>query len=691
MTNPPPARPAFRPDIEGLRALAVLAVMAYHAGWTFLGGGFAGVDVFFVVSGFVITAQLLRELDRDGTISLTRFYGRRAKRLLPAAGVVILVTAAAAWALAPVTQLRTIAGDLIGSSLYVVNWVFASRSVDYLAEDVEPSPMQHYWSLAVEEQFYLIWPVLFLLMIWLARRFGARVTRAGLATGLALLVVVPSLLWAFYLTHADPARAFFVTTTRLWELGVGALIAIGASLWPRIPRVLGSLLAAAGVLTVIAGMLLQSSATPWPGPGALVPVLGTAAVIIGGFSAGASGVSRVLGVAPLIWIGGLSYSLYLWHWAVLRIAQWQFGDLALWQSTLAVLASVLPAWVCYRLIEQPIRHSKSLNASPLLSISVGVNATVVAVVAALLLMLSVQTPGTATSSGGRQVGVEQGEGLPQEPGDDLDGPPLYPALTPDPLQADEDVPDLYSRGCQVDRGSAEPVLCEGGVSDSDVTVALLGDSKIAQWESGFEVMAEEQGWRLISHTKSGCVATDETVFYEEQPDTECREWGRAVMDQLLQDPPDVVIISGRREEAGATLEQTSGDNLAKGYARYWEQLAEAGTQVIAISDTPDPKVGGPSYECVAANPDDYATVCVWDYQANPSSHALRGATELVDGALFVDMDPWICPGGTCRSVYRNIVTYRQGSHITDTFVLYLTPILEREILPVINEHREATR
>jgi peptidoglycan/LPS O-acetylase OafA/YrhL len=223
----------FRPDVEGLRAIAVLLVLLYHAKLTGLSGGFVGVDVFFVISGFLITTQLLNELDRRGTVSLTGFYARRAKRLLPAAAVVLVATMVMTLTLMPRHRWDSAGGDIVSAALYVVNWRFAERSVDYLAEGLAPSPVQHFWSLAVEEQFYLVWPLLMLGAALLARRLHNN----RLALGAALAAVaIPSFVWSLTYTSSTPAKAFFVTTTRMWELAVGAGIAVAAALLPRIPR-----------------------------------------------------------------------------------------------------------------------------------------------------------------------------------------------------------------------------------------------------------------------------------------------------------------------------------------------------------------------------------------------------------------------------------------------------------------------
>lgn len=219
----------FRPDIEGMRAIAIGLVLVYHAGVRQLPGGFVGVDVFFVISGFLITSLLVRELESTGRISLSRFYARRAKRLLPATGLVLVATAILTWWTVSAVDWRAFGMDIVSAALYIVNWRLADRSVDYLAEDVGASPVQHFWSLAVEEQFYIVWPLLIVALAWWLRRHGRLRLRPVLTAGI-LAVIVPSLAYSVYLTANSPATAFFVTPTRLWELGIGALAAIGTTL-----------------------------------------------------------------------------------------------------------------------------------------------------------------------------------------------------------------------------------------------------------------------------------------------------------------------------------------------------------------------------------------------------------------------------------------------------------------------------
>lgn len=677
-------RRRFRRDIEGLRALAVVFVLIHHASASLLPGGFAGVDMFFVVSGFVITTQLVREVERTGTINLPGFYARRAKRLLPAAALVLVFTAVSSWLFVSRVQWSTIGTDIAGAALYVVNWVFAARSVDYLAEDVEPSPVQHFWSLAVEEQFYIIWPLLIIGLSVLGVRLAKRSAkhgspafplRATLALGLVWVVVLPSLAWSIYYTATSPQQAYFVTTTRLWELGIGALVAVLSPTWERLSPKVGSIVAWVGLVLLVGGVMLITLETPWPGSAALVPTVATALVMIGGFQADATGPVRVLGLSPLVWIGGLSYSLYLWHWPILRTAEWIIGDLNVWLGLLFAALSVIPAWVGYHLVEKPVRYSRRVSKSPRLSLSLGMNFTLIGVVGGLVLVSVAAAPAQ-----------QQGEvASPAEAGEGGGDGPLFPTITPDPAQAAADIPDLYDRGCQVEIADSEVISCPSEVANSgDLTVALVGDSKAAQWASAFDEVAAEEGWRLVSYTKSSCSFTDAVQLRDDEPYEACAEWGVNVEELLTtSERPDVVVktaVAGGAQDADGNR---TPEALAQGYASLWDRLGEEGIPVIAMSDTPQPGTDTPVYECVADNMDDPNAECSFGSGDGSGSEALRAGVDASDNATYLDMNQHVCPDGTCPAVYRNVLTYRQGSHITDTLVRVLTPELSSELVPEV--------
>ena len=678
----------FRPDIEGLRAVAIGLVLVYHAGVKQLPGGFVGVDVFFVISGFLITGLLIRELERNGRISLSNFYARRAKRLLPAAALVLAVTALLTWLTSAVTSWRTFGLDIVAASTYVVNWVLAGRSVDYLAEDVDVSPVQHFWSLAVEEQFYIVWPLLLVLVgLYLRRRSGARL-RPVLAAAICL-VVVPSFVWSVVMTAASPQQAFFVTTTRLWELGIGALVAIGSTLWARLPRLAAAVLGWLGLGVVAASGLLLTSESAWPGYLALAPTLGTAAVIVAGFTAGRAGPGALLSWRPAVWVGGLSYSLYLWHWPLWVAATAQWGELGAKKGLLVMAASFVPAYVSHRLVENPVRFSPAVAASTRLALSLGLNFSLLGVVSGLVLVNAVgggssAPAGQEASGGGAIVSGDHGSG--PVPGT-LEGLAEETWWVPDATEATKDLPELYDQGCQVDQDSPEPIPCEWGDPHGEVVVAAVGDSKIAQWMSALDAIGEEQGWRIVSHTKSACVFSEAVQVNDGKPYTSCSQWNEKVKQELVELDPDVVLTSHSAHLAlWSEQDPTDSRNeeaMTEGVVSAWSYLAEHGIPVVAILDNPDPRMS--VYECVAEHPDDLAA-CTFDRDAGVAHSgrpAQLEAAERVPGARTVDTLDLICPTDTCVPVIGNVLVYRQTSHITDTYARSLTEPLAERLVPEV--------
>ena len=669
----------IRKDIEGLRAVATFLVLPYHAGLMLFPGGFVGVDVFFVISGFVITGQLLKEADRDGSVSLVGFYARRAKRLLPASALVLVATAVMTFLWVPKIRWEVIGGDIVSSALYFVNWRLADRSVDYLAEDVTPSPVQHYWSLAVEEQFYLLWPILLLLAVVVARRAGLR-RNAVLLGGLAL-VAVPSLLWSAHMVVAQPERSYFDTTVRLWEFTIGAFVAILATRLDRMPRWLGITLAWTGLgLVLLSGRLYHHDMT-WPGPAALVPTVGAGLLIAGGVAAGTGGPVRILGNRFMLFVGYLTYSLYLWHWPLLIVAREHFGGISVTTGMAIVVLSVVPAWLTFHLVENPLRNSHLLRDSKA-ALSVGANATLVSAAAGLTLIVlfsNAASPSAAVDA--RGAAVLSGNPTADPAGDPVDQ--VSGGITPNPLEAPSDVPDLYDEGCQVDVGSSEPVTCTYGRADADLTVAVVGDSKAAQWVPAFQVLAEQHDWRIETYTKSACqFATVETSLDGEVYQT-CRDWTDKVLEKLTgDDRPDVVVTAGQRSLGVVTGDDgdldLSEDAMKSAMVDTWGRLEAAGVQVVVLADTP--QTFTEVYACVAEHPDEL-TECTYDRASGieASGAPTQEAAAATAGVPFINLVDFICPSAECPPVIGNVLIYRQGSHITKTYIETLAPRLDEAL------------
>lgn len=670
-----------RGDIEGLRAIAVGAVLLYHAGLAWTPGGFVGVDVFFVISGFLITALMIREVERDGRLRLGRFWARRARRLLPASTLVLVFAAAVTVLWLPAGTRKEFGGDIVAAGLYVVNWQLGFREVDYLAEDIGASPVQHYWSLAVEEQFYVVWPLLIALVVTLfrTRRRTALLVAIGGVTAL-------SFAWAVHYSVAQPGLAFFVSTTRVWELGVGALLAIA---WPLVRRLPPRLRAASGwtgLAAISLAVLTYDHEAVWPGVATLLPVLGTAAVLLsGGDEASRRGPAGLLGVAPALWVGGLSYSLYLWHWPLLIAAEGIWGDdLRVRHTLLVVAVSVVPAWLSHRFVENPIRYGARLAPTrPALLMGAGTTGiavgTGVAVIASFAVVDTVRLATVAEAPGAAALGD------PAYANVDWATVESVEAMRPLPIRPD--TPAVYeTRECIPEQVEDRTAACVFGDAEGARTVMLVGDSKAVQWFTPIEQMARAAGWRLVLVAKDGCQFADVIRPFEGQRSPSCDRWSQWALEQVRRERPDVVLTVTRWNRAlrpGASLdEEMTREALVDGLVAHWRAVLATGAALVPILDTPGrPGSGVP--ECVQANLDDL-TACAY-----PKAAALRlsgapvqqAAAERVPGVRVIDMSDVLCPDGdTCPAVIGNVLVYRSGSHLTDSFAASAREILAERII-----------
>ncbi|MFF3005547.1 acyltransferase family protein [Kitasatospora sp. NPDC057940] len=665
---PPQAqrRTGFRPDIEGLRGVAVLSVLAYHAAVPGFAGGYVGVDVFFVISGFLITGLLLGR-----PIGLWDFAARRARRILPAAATVLVATAVAGGALLDPLRGTDLARDLIASAGQVVNWRFVGQQTDYLAAEHAPSPLQHFWSLGVENQFYLLWGVL---LLGLARFLHGR-RRTVVITLATTAIGAVSLLLCVRWTATSAPLAYFSTGSRLWEFAAGACAALlGGALAGRTQR-RGTawtlrLLGWAGAAAVLASILLYDRNTPFPGTAALVPVLGAAAVLLAGpahRALGATDAGRLLDNRPLRAAGRLSYAWYLWHWPVLTIAQARFGALP-W-TTLAALAaaSALPAWLTMRLVEQPLRYGSS--PAPRRGLAVGASALVIPLIAALTL-----GGGTVRALGGAaDTPAAAPAGAPTGPTLLAPGARVL-GLTPSLARAREDFPP--GKGCEIPLNADSSPRCLFGAEDSPDRIVLLGDSHAGQWISSALAMAEQRHWALEVLVKPGCPLATLTVRNNVLGRTfeECDRWRENTLTRLTSGPRPRLVLMAGLNRYGSQEERTQG------WTRTLDRLAAVGAPLAYLGDTPMPGKDIPT--CLAAS-DGRSDACFFPrdtaFEPDPM---LDGGLAARYGVRTLDLGPLLCPGSgpDCPAVLEGVVLYRDTGHITDTLARVLAPRLDKGIL-----------
>ena len=456
----------FRPDIEGMRAIAILLVLLYHAGVPGFGGGFIGVDVFFVLSGYLITRSLLEEVGRSGTIHLREFYARRARRL------------PAGRSARPDRDGRR---RLAGAALHCVAGIRRrhSRRLSVLHQLEAGGTLRRLPGrrgvghagaallvAAVEEQFYLIWPFLMLVAAWLHRRKGWSLARTTTIV-LGGVVLVPSLAWSVSYTAASPAEAFFVTTTRLWELAIGAFVAAaGVRLAPNTR--LSAAVRSAGLIGVVATAMLVAERVAWPSYWALLPTVATAAVIAAGAeTSGSDKVAGLLQSQPMQRIGAWSYSIYLWHWPPLAILAATGVELDPAMAMLVTVVACVPAVLSYRLLENPVRFAKPLVSSPGLSLSLGANLTLCGALVGVLLVMAIPRTAGPDTSDASAVGSTQPLGAEVLREDVTDAFLLeqlraVSRMIPSPAEAVDDIPPTHADGCHLDFRDEEPKLCPYG-------------------------------------------------------------------------------------------------------------------------------------------------------------------------------------------------------------------------------------
>ncbi|MFN8168654.1 MAG: acyltransferase family protein [Candidatus Nanopelagicales bacterium] len=679
---------SFRADVEGLRAVAILVVVLFHAGIGALPGGFVGVDVFFVLSGFLITGLIVREMQSTGTVSVARFYGRRAKRLLPATALVLAVVAAVSTVLVSVVDRGSVGLDVVAAATYVANWRFGLGAVDYFAAGI-PSPVLHFWSLAVEEQFYLVWPWLLLLVTRGARRHGRSLTPA-LLVGLAV-VAVPSLWWSSVQTESSPGWAYFSTFTRAWELAVGGALVMVLPMLARMPRVVAALLGWVGAVAVVWSVLTYSEAMAFPGTAALVPVLGTAALVAAGSRLPDAGASRLLSHPLLVRVGGVSYSWYLWHWPLLVFAAILVGgELSWWQALPVVAVSYVVAVVTRRVVEEPFHHSRVLSLYPDRALRLGAVCTAVGIVAGLALAvpaaLADRSPVDADAAPGAAALAVQAKPdvfATASPAAPAPAPGFVPAVT----KLRDDLPPTYADGChQRYDGTAVPE-CVYGDPKGDRTVVLFGDSHAATWFPALRTLAQQQGWRLVSLTKNACPVAATRVYAEvlDRSYRECATWRAAAMLRIAQEKPDLVVTAGRTDyqvmRSGTRLgADESVQPFTNALTRAYRQLDAVAGSVVALRDNPMLTVD--PVECLARNLDDPSACTRRLDQTVPEPDVEQRAAE-AGGATFLDTRPVFCPDGTCPAVIGGVAVYRDVQHIGATYsrtlAPFLAPVLEQQL------------
>ena len=683
-----PTGTRFRPDIQGLRAVAVGLVVLYHVWPNRLSGGFVGVDVFFVISGFLITSHLWTRPPRSAR-DLADFWARRARRLLPASLLVLAVTAVATRLVAPETQWGPTAREIIASALYVQNWQLASTSVDYLLAEAAASPVQHFWSLSVEEQFYFVWPVLILIMGVLAARTGLSL-RVVVGSGLAL-VTVASLAYSVHATATEPGAAYFITPARVWELAAGGLLAVAVTGRSTSGGAGGARIGLAWLGYAAIGLTAigYSAATPFPGWAALVPVAGAVAVIAAAAPEGRFGPGRVLNRRPVQLLGDWSYSVYLWHWPlIVLLPHVSGGRLGLLDKLGVLVLSVVLAAVTKRLVEDRYRGGRG---------GVSLRRTFAAAAAGMALVLAVSGVQLA------EVSARESQARADLVRAISGGDPCFGAaamapgatcertqggdVVPAPAHALEDRSEAYDHNCFTSAPFTELRQCVFGDPDGDVSVALVGNSHAGHWLPAIQLIAEQRSWKITTFLASECtISTTPVQWDSESKQTGCLDRSDRVVEQTTRGNYDLVVVSERngRPAVGRDAAGSYGEWL-KGYRGPVAAWSAADVPVLVLHDTATPGATLKSVpDCIAANSDDFAECSGPRDEWVPQDPLVQVAQEQGDDDIMaVDLNDMLCEKGTCQGVIGGVLVYYDASHLTSTFSRTLAPYLEPALLEVL--------
>lgn len=691
-----------RADIQGLRALAVLLVALGHGHLLGLTGGYVGVDVFFVISGFLITSILLHEASTRGGLSLVGFYGKRARRILPAATVTLVATAVAATVMLPYVRAEAILKDVAWATMFAANIHFGQARTDYFSSHLPPSPVQHYWSLAVEEQFYLVWPALIVLVVVAGTRGSPTAVRRRLPR-LALLVAALSalsLVWSITSTSSDRTTAYFSTPARCWELGAGTLLAFAGRGLPQLTRRAREMLAWLGLsLVLIAGFTFTAN-TPVPGYHMVLPVLGTVMLIAAGSTRPGSTapvIVRLLGKQPLRWIGDVSYGFYLWHWPFLILGTAYFGHRLGAGTTVGLLSGALVmAWLSYQLLENPIRRARALSRRPRLALLLWP--------AAISILLSINV-GSHSYIDHRRATVAAAAAnvdlaaLPSGQRAPRDGNRVHDAIADSIDRATLNAPEmpvgqltrgihawLHDKNCGASETQTKHQICVMGDVNGTRRMVALGDSHLLMWLSDLDAIAQQDGYQLIPITKLGCSPYDVTAwdFSRRTEYTNCNQFRPWALNQVKALHPDIVIVGSASQIA--SMDPSTGRLLPPEQARRtWRAGARTlGRQLIAIS----PEVR--FLQDINRLPQDPAE-CLSDLAHTaadctfPPSSRVADSGRLVHdglagtGAEYVRLRDMFCIEGRCPTVIDGVQVYADNDHITIDYARYVVGDFESRL------------
>lgn len=653
----------FRPEIEGLRAVAALLVAVYHI-W--LGKVSGGVDVFFVVSGFLITTSLLSKVRRTGTVNFFDFIFGLLKRLMPSAFFVLLTVLVMSFIFLPEVRWVQTIKEIFASALYYENWQLALTATDYLDHTNEKSPVQHFWAMSIQGQFYVIWFFIFMAAIAIGKWANIQLKKVLLVM-LSLLFIV-SFIYSIVLTAANQPWAYFDTRTRVWEFALGGLLCLTLT-HIKLPKFMAGIVGWIGFFMLLLCGLLLDVSSMFPGYVALIPTLAAVFILVSGENSSGFGVERLLGQPWMVKLGGISYGFYLWHWVILAFyyVVMDTKHVSIIHGLLIIIASALLSFLVTHVIEKPIRTLPFKNNSWQLAL----------VLLAILLPILLLNSGWQyymTAEDAEEAQLIGSKDYPGAQAVDMDHVPVKDYL-PDDADIKKDIALPYSDGCHVSANEAEVKVCEYGETKSNqYTVAVVGGSHSTHWHAGVMKFAKKNKIKLLNITKSGCrLSTDGKGL------PSCDEWNEHVIDKVAAEKPDLVLTT-------AEISYFNVTEVPPGYIEQFNALKDRGIEVFGVRDTPYfrqdvptciQKHGRDSERCKIDKNTVVPDVTDWSKLDNPPSNV-----------HYFDYTKYICPAEKCEPVIGNVVGYFDKGHMTKSFVETLAPYIERDMMPLLEEAKK---
>lgn len=659
---------AYRPEVQGLRALAVLMVVTYHV-W--LGRVSGGVDIFLLISAFLLTLSFVRKVESGSPLKLVSHWLHLFKRLLPAAVVVILGVLAGTWAILPQSRWPDVLEQAWASLLYRQNWLLADSAVDYYAQDHSgASPLQHFWSLSIQGQVFILWPLVFAGAAALHRILRRPAVSYRLLLAFAFGVIfAASLAYSIEQTATNQAYAYFDTRTRLWEFALGSLLALALP-YLKPGKLLRVILGWAGVAAMVSCGLLLTVDRSFPGFVALWPTLAAAAIIVAGQSGSRFGADRLLSWKPLVKLGDNSYALYLWHWPLLVLALAGTGVVSpnLVQGLAIVAASVVMAVLTTRFVEKPLRDWHWPQRR------VWRNAVVIVACGALLAgpVSLWQTKLTAEEAAAAAQPRELTPGAAALTPENVGKPTPEAKIIPAPAAMKNEWADID--GLCTDGNVPDDPLLSGCLQNSKPEVVtkrivVLGDSHAQQYMAALGPIAKEHGWEVVTLLKGNCRFGAEST----ERDAECNAFNKASAEYVLQHQPDAVFTV-----ASLTLKDAPFETEVPGYLEGIKPFTDAGMDVVGVRD--NPRFGFNMPECVQKKGADAADCNPPLGESLADSSPLDAYRGKVDGLHLMDLSDFICADGICPAVVGNVYVYKDDNHLTKTYVQSMIPMFEQRLL-----------